>query len=278
MRRMIAILLDAYQRFLDDDGWAIASHIALTTLTSLFPFLIFVTAVTGTLGTSGLSDEAARLLLDAWPEKVAGPIIAEIHNVLIQPHRNVLTLGAILAVYFASNSIEALRIGLNRAYDQRETRAWWALRLESIAYVLAGAAALMALAFGVVLGPLIFLQISAYFPSLAPPEGAFNLARLALASCVLLTNLTLIHKFLPAGQRSLTMIAPGIAFSFICSIAAGEAFGAYLAYFASNYISTYAGLASVMIALVFLYTMAAIFVFGGELNAAIARTQPVAKR
>ena len=32
---------------------------------------------------------------------------------------------------------------------------------------------------------------------------------------------------------------------------------------------TYAGLASVMIALVFLYMIASIFIFGGELNAAI---------
>ena len=37
--------------------------------------------------------------------------------------------------------------------------------------------------------------------------------------------------------------------------------------------STYAGLASVMIALAFLYTLAAIFVFGGALNAAIMRAR-----
>ena len=43
--------------------------------------------------------------------------------------------------------------------------------------------------------------------------------------------------------------------------------------FARNYVSTYAGLASVMIALAFLYTLAAIFVFGGALNAAIMRAR-----
>jgi membrane protein len=35
----------------------------------------------------------------------------------------------------------------------------------------------------------------------------------------------------------------------------------------------YAGLASVIIALVFLYFIAAIFVYGGELNAAIMKSQ-----
>ena len=278
MRAAFLILLDAYQRFLDDDGWAIASHIALATLTSLFPFLIFITAVTGMLGSEQLADEATRLLLEAWPASVAGPIAEEIRNVVSQPHRKVLTLGALLAVYFASSAIEALRVALNRAYDARDERAWWLLRLESIGYVLVGAAALVALALCVVLGPLIFAQFEAWFPKLAPPRGLFNLARLGVDSLALMINLVIVHKFLPAGRRSLVMVAPGIAFTFIVCIAAGEGYGLYLARFAGNYISTYAGLASVMIALVFLYTMAAIFVFGGELNAAIARLPHVPKR
>ena len=61
--------------------------------------------------------------------------------------------------------------------------------------------------------------------------------------------------------------------TFVSCLAFGEVFGAYLGEFARNYVSTYAGLASVMIALVFLYFMAAIFVFGGDLNAAIMRAR-----
>ena len=63
--------------------------------------------------------------------------------------------------------------------------------------------------------------------------------------------------------------------TFIASIAFGEAFGAYLSEYLRNYISTYAGLASVMIALVYLYWVALLFVFGGELNAAIIRARQI---
>jgi len=45
MHVVIRILFDAIQRFSRDDGWAIASHIALSILESMFPFLIFVTAL-----------------------------------------------------------------------------------------------------------------------------------------------------------------------------------------------------------------------------------------
>jgi membrane protein len=49
--------------------------------------------------------------------------------------------------------------------------------------------------------------------------------------------------------------------------------GHYLAEFAYTYVNYYAGLASAMIALVFLYYSAWIFVYGGQLNAAIARVR-----
>lgn len=57
----------------------------------------------------------------------------------------------------------------------------------------------------------------------------------------------------------------------------GTAFGVYLVEFPGNYVSTYAGLASAMIALVFLYLTAAIFIVGGEMNAAIARIRKARK-
>ena len=50
-------------------------------------------------------------------------------------------------------------------------------------------------------------------------------------------------------------------------------FGRYLAEFPAIYVSYYGGLASVMVALVFLYLSALIFIFGGELNEAIARAR-----
>ena len=96
----------------------------------MFPFFLVLTALAGVFGSQYLADEAASLVLEAWPEEVAGPISREIHNVLVGAHGQVLTVGAVLALYFASSGIESLRIGLNRAYTAVETRSIWLLRLE----------------------------------------------------------------------------------------------------------------------------------------------------
>ena len=66
---------------------------------------------------------------------------------------------------------------------------------------------------------------------------------------------------------------PGILITLMLWLATGVGFGRYLAKFAYTYVTYYAGLASVMVALVFLYWTASIFVYGGELNAAIARAR-----
>src|SRR4028119_425833 len=112
----------AYHRFLLHDGWAIASHIALSILMSMFPFLILVTALASFFGSGSLADEAADIILEAWPSEVAGPIASEVHNVLTVKREGFLTLGILLALYFASSGVEALRVGLNRAYGLREAR------------------------------------------------------------------------------------------------------------------------------------------------------------
>jgi membrane protein len=271
MRRAFDSALDAYWRFLADDGWAIASHIALSTLMAMFPFFIVLTSLAGFFGSSDLADEVAKLMLATWPEEVALPITREIHNVLTTTHTGALTFGAVLAVYFASSGVESLRIGLNRAYGVAETRNWILLRLESIGFVLIAAIALLALGFLVVLGPLLFRTALRYAPWLEPLEGTFNFFRFAIATVVLVIALFVAHKWLPAGHRRVVEILPGIVATLAMWLAAGVAFGRYLAEFSFTYVNTYAGLASAMIALVFLYLTASIFVYGGELNSALCR-------
>jgi len=281
LKTALRIVLDAFRHFLADDGWAIASHIALSTLMAMFPFLIVVTALAGFFfGSKQLADEAAHILLEAWPQEVAGPIALDIAGVLTDSRGGVLTFGVLFALYFASSGVESLRIGLNRAYDTNEPRPWWLLRLESVGYVLVAAVAILAFSFLVVLAPLIWGKLVHYVPTLEPLSDLITFARYAVAVVVLVIALTIVHGWLPAGRRSISDIAPGIAATLLLWLVAGTVFGRYLANYAFTYISMYAGLASAMVALIFLYVCASIFIYGGELNSVInkARAKKMPRR
>jgi membrane protein len=278
VRLSFRIALGAARHFIADDGWAIASHIALSTLMALFPFLIVVTALAGLFfGSRDLADEAARILLEAWPPEVAGPIAKDITGVLTQSQSGVLTFGVLFATYFASSGVESLRIGLNRAYGTPESRSWWLLRLESIFYVLVGAIAILAFSFGVVLAPLIWTKLVEYVPAVQPFDNLVTVVRYSLAAAVLIVALLILHKWLPSGRRTFAEIAPGIAATLLLWLVSGAVFGRYLAQYAFAYTTMYAGLASAMIALVFLYVCASIFIFGGELNSMIAKTRSMGR-
>jgi membrane protein len=268
------VIYGAFLHFLADDGWAIASHIALSTLMALFPFMIVVTALAAFFfGSKDLADEAARILLEAWPPQVAGPISADITGVLTNVRGDVLTFGVLFAIYFASSGVESLRIGLNRAYDMAERRPWWLLRLESILYVLVAAVAILAFSLLVVLAPFLWDRLVLLAPQFAPFSVVVTFARYVVAAMVLVIALTVIHSWLPSGRRNLGEIAPGIGATLALWLIAGAVFGRYLAEYAFAYVSMYAGLASAMVALIFLYVCASIFVYGADLNSTISKVR-----
>ena len=277
MRLAYRVALDAFYRFNADDGWAIASHIAMSILMAMFPFLILITAIAGFIGSKDLADEVAKIIVEAWPREVSNQIAGEIHSVLTTARGDLLTVGAVFAIYFSSSGVESLRIGLNRAYGLTEPRPWWLLRLESIGYVLVAAIGLLALSFLVVLGPLAFRTALFYAPWLAEVESHFNIGRFVVASILLVSSLLILHMWLPSGQRRLAEVWPGIVATLAMWLTCGFVFGRYLADFSYTYVNYYAGLASAMMALVFLYFTALIFIYGGELNAAIARVRKRAR-
>jgi membrane protein len=267
-RQAWRVLRRTYDGLNDHDAWAIASHIALSTLLALFPFLIFLTALASFLGTQELAEAIVRIIVEALPEHVARPISNEIRNVLTGQRRDLLTIGGGLAIWFSSSGVESLRVGLNRAYGEVELRSFVVTRLQSIVFVLIGAVSLLALGFMVVLAPAAIAATAVWLPEFEQLARRYDLVRIGATSAILLTGLIAVHLFLPAGRRALADVLPGIALTLIAWLAAALFFGAYLARF-STYASTYAGFAGAMIALVFLYFLGLIFLAGGELNAAI---------
>ncbi len=268
------VLKDVIGHFNRDDGFAMASHVALSALLAVFPLLIFIAALAGFFGFEGAATRASDLVFEAWPERAAEPIVREIRRVLTVPRGDLLTFGAVAALWFASNGIEAVRAALNRAYRQQETRNFLLLRFQSLVLVILGAVVLIVYTFLVVLAPLALAALEAWVPAVEPFIVSIDIARYAVAGSLLIIGLTCIHWLLPAGKRRFVDLLPGIFATLVMWMVAGAAFGAYLATFA-NYVSTYGGLAGIMTALVFLYICSMVFILGGELNAAILRQKTI---
>lgn len=269
-KAVINVFGNALRHFNNDDGWAMASHVALSGLMALFPFLIFATTLASFLGADRFAETAVHLVFDTWPKSIAEPIANEVMNVLTVQRGGLLTLSVLAAAYFASNGIEALRASLNRAYRVTDKRSFVYCRVQSLAFVLVATLVFLAISLLLVALPVAMDIASRYVPELIEQVDSLDIWRYAIASFVVVTALIAVHSFLPAGSRTLKEIAPGILATLGAWLISAYAFAAYLKQF-SSYVTTYAGLASIVIALVFLYIMSVIFIFGGEINAAIMR-------
>jgi membrane protein len=175
-----------------------------------------------------------------------------------------------------------------------DTRSMWLLRLESIGYVILGLVSVLALSFLVLFAPLLIRAVSKYVPTKLPSQlpsyvpnyvsqflyelpdfddTMITVYRFTIASALIIVPLIVVHKWLPAGKRRFRDIMPGILATVVLWLVAGAVFGRYLADFAFTYSIYYAGLASPMIALAFLYFTSSIFIYGGELNATILKAR-----
>lgn len=273
LRSILAAIADAGASFARNDGLAMASHVALSLVIALFPFLICVAALAASLGAGRISTHIVHLLFDFWPEGVAGPLASEAGKVLI-PKRNVLTISVVITLLVATNGVESLRIALRRAYGVARFRPWWQARLIGIGFVAMGAGALVAASVLVVLWPSIWRTTVSYMTDLKSVRLTYDLVRYALASVVLVAGLTATHLWLPDTRPNLRDVLPGVVATLVLWLAGATLYGEFLANVA-HIKSTYAGLAGILTALIFLQISSAIFIFGAELNAALRRSRPM---
>ena len=87
------------------------------------------------------------------PEPVAQAIAPEVMAVMGRSRFGLLTVGALIALFFATSAIESLRAALNVAYRVKERRAYLWCLLESMLFVVVSAAGMLVLTWGVVVGP-----------------------------------------------------------------------------------------------------------------------------
>ncbi|APG47037.1 YihY/virulence factor BrkB family protein [Phaeobacter porticola] len=259
----------AAKRFNDKNGWVLSSHIAMSLMLALFPFILFTVALTGAVAGS-LSDRIdlknlVELVFGSWPESVSDPIVREVYSVLATSSTGVVTLGGVIAIYFASNGVDAIRLAIVQAYHERDTRPFWKTRGLCIGLVILGGAGIMAAAVFELILPLYARHLASFFPQVPLTRDWESGLNGILVAVIPLIAVFAFHMVLPAKRHRFTQVLPGVLLTVILWWAAGLAFAIYISSFAA-YSTTYAGLAGAMAALIFLYLNSAILILGAELN------------
>ena len=248
------VIFDAVWHFSEDDGWAMASHVALSTLLAIFPFLIFGTALGSFLGADQFASTAVHFIFDTWPESIAKPIADEVVQVLTIPRGGLAhRLGAgrrLLRLQWRRGAADLAQPRLPRrrkpalVHDARCQPRFRARRRAGACHGQHPARGRAARASAMP------APVLPWFNNLLDHARQLEPCRRRSSCSTVRADR---QPSVAAGRhRKIIDVLPGIILTLIAWSIGAYIFASYLATFA-NYVSTYAGLASIMIALVFLY-------------------------
>ncbi|MEM9046329.1 MAG: YihY/virulence factor BrkB family protein [Pseudomonadota bacterium] len=257
-------LRSVFKRFSSDQGTVLAGYMAYAAMLAGMPFLIFATAMTGILIGPTYSDEATRALFEAVPGHVAQTIQPVFEQVMGQRRGDIALISLLGTIWAASNGVESIRVGLDRAYDIRQPRNWFLRRLIAIGFVIVGFFTFTLLAVLIIFAPLIFVLAETY-TNIQIPRAAGPI-RWIVGGTVLIIFFYLMHKILPSRNMSGLRVLPGILTSVVIWGIIATALSIYLK-FAPSYQITYGTLAGVIVTLLFFYLTGISIIFGGEVNA-----------
>lgn len=254
-----------------------ASAIAYNFFLALIPFIMFlftlIPFVTG--------DQYQNYLLDLIQELIPSNIYAMVKNtveeIISRPHQGLLSAGFFMAIYFATNGVDAIIEGFNQSYHTIETRPWWRQKLVAFGLML-------------ILSVLIFIS----FVLLGFGELSIRLltekhlltSRLSIFSLQLLRwfiilfvtilSTSLLYYFgqLKTGREDVRyrFFSAGSILSTSLFIVGGVVIKLYFENF-SRYNILYGSIGSLIILLVWIYYNAFIILIGFELNTSIRQSR-----
>ena len=258
---------------LEDDLIARASGLAFDFLLALFPFFVFLLALFGLFASRSIDLRTGLLsYFAAFLPPLAFQLLKSTTEELAKTATNEkLTIGILVALWFASGGVASMISALNVAYRVRDPRSWFKVRAIAIGLTLI-ISILICSALSIVLagGSLIDWMGK----ELHPPSALiliWKAMQWPAAGLFVIFAYMLIYSCGPNAQsRRWYWITPGSTFGALLWLAASGGFRVYLRYF-NTYTAIYGSLGALIILMVWLYVTGLAFLIGGEINANIER-------
>lgn len=264
-KRTGTLLKGAAGDLVQNDGIEIGGFIAYTALVSLFPFTIFLFALAGFVGQTQLAEEFVTGALQSLPTQVADTLMPILAEILGTQKASLLTVGIIGTLWATSSGVEALRIGLNRAYDVKETRPMWKRRLHSFGFVVVIACVVLLASFLIIIWPVVLKWLSERMYIPLDVILTSNVVRYLATFGLLVGFMSVLYRYLPNRIGERHYVWPGALLATGMWVGMASLFSLYLVNF-GNYSVTYGSLGGVVITLLFLHVSAIVFIFGAEFN------------
>ena len=263
----------------EDEIFGRSAQLSYYFLLALFPLLLFLITLFGYFDGAGshLRHKLLSYLGDVMPSSASQLVIDTIDQVTAARGGGKLSFGLLAAIWAASSGMNALGQSLNAAYDVRETRPWWKVRLISIALTFALSTLITSALVIVLYGGQLGRSVAALIHEGRAFAEVWKILQWPIALAFVFITFALIYHFAPdlaakrrerrlsASDYRRRWLSPGVVVAVALWLLVSLGFRLYLHFF-NSYSATYGSLGAVISLMLWFYLTGAAILLGGEIN------------
>lgn len=260
-----------YAETTDDDVLGRAAQLSYYFLLALFPALLFLTSLLGYFAgeDSQLRASLFNYLNTVLPGDASKLISETVNDVTQSSGGGKFSFGVLATLWAASNGMGAISESLNAAYDLKETRPWWKVRLIAVGLTLALSFLIISSLVLVLYGHDLADTVAGKFGLSAAFALTWKIVQWPIVLGFVLLAFALIYYFAPdARDQDWKWITPGAVIGVALWLLISFAFKTYLEFF-NSYSATYGSLGAVIILMLWFYFTGIAILVGGEMNSEI---------
>jgi len=270
------LLKDIYARFMNDDLLSTGAQVAFFLLLSLFPFLIFLVTLISYVPIVDFQD--SMQVLAALMPASAYQILQDIINQTIADRSGtLLSFGMLFALWSSTSGVTSLVRGINRAYDQEETRRSWRIKAVSLYFTLELAVVITVSFILIVLGQILGTRV---FHFLGFSDISLEIWIYVRFITVTITSILVFVSFYhnaPNRRLSFREVIPGAVVASLGWISTSIGFSYYVNNL-GNYSKVYGSLGGIIALLMWMYLSSISILMGAEVNASLMFTETGGKK
>jgi membrane protein len=246
-----------------------ASAISFSFFLALFPFSIFLLTVIAYIPIDNFQEELMFLISKVVPPNSFQAIEATIDDILSIRRGDLLSLGFLLALFFANNGVNAILTGFYQSYHKVELRNLFGQYGVSLGLTIA-----LSTLFITSVALIIFSEvgISRLEDLRIVSNFSSNLlfaVRFIIIVLLVFLSLSLLFYYGPASQKTYRFISPGGILATVLLFVTSYAFSYYVSNFAS-YNKLYGSIGTLLVILLWIWVNSLAILIGFELNASIS--------
>src|SRR5687768_7627773 len=247
-----------------------AAQLSYYALLALFPALIFLTALMGLFSVQSFMPELMSYLRNVLPADALSMVERFLTQVAEGSGANILSLGALGALWASSSGITAIMDALNVVYGVTEDRRpFWRVRITAMLLTI-GLAGFVILSLALVLyGPSIGRWVADLLGFGPAFTWMWNVLQWPLVAALMLVVVAAIYYICPdIRAKRWRWITPGSLFAVGMWLVVSLGFKAYVDNF-GDYNKVYGSIAGVIVLMLWFYWSGLVLLLGGEINAEI---------